>query len=226
LEDLSAVLRGDRPEFERKFFSKRDLQILSILQSSTVGIAGAGGLGSNAAVSLARAGLGRLIIADHDRVELSDLNRQYYFLEQVGKPKVEALIENLKRINPFSQYQVHAVRIEPGNVAAIFGTADVLVEALDEAEMKQMLVNTWLTLFPQKPIIVASGLAGIGKNARLHTRKMGNLYVCGDEETECEECISPMAPRVAVVANMQANLALELLVKMKGRKSRAKPSQD
>lgn len=212
----------DRQEFERKFFSKRDLKILSILQSSTVGIAGAGGLGSNAAVSLARAGLGRLIIADHDRVEMSDLNRQYYFMEQVGKPKVEALLENMRRINPFSQYEVHAVRVEPGNVAAIFGTADVLVEAFDKAEMKQMLVNAWLSLFPQKPIIVASGLAGLGKSEKLHTRRMGSLYVCGDEQTECEECISPMAPRVGIVANMQANLALELLVKMKSRKSRVR----
>jgi sulfur carrier protein ThiS adenylyltransferase len=210
----------DRQEFERKFFSKRDLKILSILQSSTVGIAGAGGLGSNAAVSLARAGLGTLIIADCDRIEPSDLNRQYYFMEQVGKPKVEAMLENLKRINAYSRYQIHVIKIEPGNVATIFGTADILVEAFDKAEMKQMLVNTWLSLFPQKPIIVASGLAGIGKNEKLHTRKVGNLYICGDEETECEEWISPMAPRVGIVANMQANLALELLVKMKSKKSK------
>ncbi|HUU36881.1 MAG TPA: sulfur carrier protein ThiS adenylyltransferase ThiF [Candidatus Desulfaltia sp.] len=209
-----------KQEFERKFFSKFDLEILSILRSSTVGIAGAGGLGSNAAVSLARAGVGTLIIADFDRVEPSDLNRQCYFMEQVGKPKVEALLENLKRINPYSQYRTHDIRIEPGNVATIFGTADILVEGFDKAEMKQMLVHSWLSLFPQKPIIVASGLAGIGNNEKLHTREMGNLYICGDEETECEECVSPMAPRVGIVANMQANLALELLVKMKGKKSK------
>jgi len=210
----------DRQEFERKFFFKRDLKTLSILQSSTVGIAGAGGLGSNASVSLARAGLGSLIIADCDRVEPSDLNRQYYFREQVGKPKVFALLENLERINAFSQYQIHNVKIEPANVATIFGTADILIEAFDKAEMKQMLINTWLFLFPQKPIISASGLAGIGKNQKLHTRKVGNLYICGDEETECEELISPLAPRVGIVANMQANLALELLVKMKSKKSK------
>jgi sulfur carrier protein ThiS adenylyltransferase len=211
-----------RQEFERKFFSKRDLKILSILQSSTVGLAGAGGLGSNAAVSLARAGVGTLIIADFDRVEPSDLNRQYYFMEQVGKPKVEALLENLKRISTYSQYQMHNIKIEPSHVAPIFGTADILVEAFDKAETKQMLVNTWLSLFPQKPIIIASGVAGIGKNEKLHARKVGNLYICGDEETECEECISPMAPRVAIVANMQANLALELLVRMKTKKSKTR----
>lgn len=210
-------MRMDRKEFEKKQFSKHDPGILSILRSSTVGIAGAGGLGSNAAVSLARAGLGKLIIADFDRVEPSDLNRQYYFIEQVGKPKVEALLENLKRINAYSQYQIHLTKIEPGNVATIFGAADVLVEAFDKAEMKQMLVDTWLSLFPHRPIIVASGLAGLGKNEKLHTRKMGNLYICGDEETGIEERISPMAPRVGIVANLQANLALELLVKAKSK---------
>lgn len=215
----------DRREFEKKQFSKHDPGVLSILKSSTVGIAGAGGLGSNAAVSLARAGLGTLIIADFDRVEPSDLNRQYYFIEQVGKPKVEALLENLKRINPYSQYQIHLVKVEPGIVAAIFGAADILVEAFDQAEMKQMLVDSWLSLFPKKPIIVASGLTGLGKNRKLHTRKVGSLYICGDEETEAGERISPMAPRVGIVANMQANLALELLVKMKSRKAKIRPGQ-
>jgi len=215
----------DRREFEKKQFSKHDPGVLSILKSSTVGIAGAGGLGSNAAVSLARAGIGTLIIADFDRVEPSDLNRQYYFIEQVGKPKVEALLENLKRINPYSHYQIHLVKLEPGNVAAIFGAADILVEAFDQAEMKQMLVDSWLSLFPQKPIIVASGLTGLGKNRKLHTRKVGNLYICGDEETEAGERISPMAPRVGIVANMQANLALELLVRMKSRKAKIRSGQ-
>jgi sulfur carrier protein ThiS adenylyltransferase len=213
-------LETDGPEFERRLFSKHDPAVLAILETSTVGIAGAGGLGSNAAVSLARAGLGTLIIADHDRVEPPDLNRQYFFSDQVGKPKVEAVLENLKRINPYSRCLAHRVRVEPGNVAAVFGAADILIEAFDRAEMKQMLVDTWLSLFPEKPIIVASGLTGLGKNRRLHTRKVGNLYICGDEETEVGEGISPMAPRVGIVANMQANLALELLVKKKGKRGK------
>ena len=207
-------------DIEKKQFSKHDPGILSLLRRSTVGIAGAGGLGSNAAVSLARAGLGKLIIADWDRVEPSDLNRQYFFRDQVGRLKVDALLENLNRINPSSEYQIHPVRIEPGNVAAIFGEADLLIEAFDRAEMKQMLVNTWLSLFPKKPIIVASGLTGLGQNRKLHTRRMGHLYVCGDEESDIVERISPMAPRVGIVANMQANQALELLVRLKAKKPR------
>lgn len=208
-------------KFARKYFSGRDPAVLDALRRSTAGIAGAGGLGSNVAVSLARAGVGRLVIADHDSVEPSNLNRQQYFVDQVGRPKVEALRENLLRVNPFSVYEMHHVRITRANAAKIFGAVDVLVEALDRAEEKEMLIEACLARFPARPIVAASGLAGFGRNRKLHTRRMGNLYVCGDEESQSPEGISPMAPRVALVAAMQANLVVELLVKMRGRPARS-----
>lgn len=198
-------------------FAKHDPRVLAALRASTVGIAGAGGLGTNVAVSLARAGVGRLIIADFDRVEASNLNRQQYFVRQIGRRKVDALRENLKAINPFSQCTVHAVRVTRANVGRIFGEAEILVEAFDKAATKRMLIDAWLTLHPDRPIVAASGLAGYGKNRKLHTRKMGSLYVCGDEESQCPKGISPMAPRVAIVANLQANLVVELLVDRKRR---------
>ena len=204
----------------KDLFSRHDPQVLAALQRSTVGIAGAGGLGSNVAVSLARAGVGRLIIADFDKIEPSNLNRQQYSVKQIGRRKVEALRENLKGINPFSECVIHDVKVTRANTGRLFGKADILVEAFDKAEQKGMLINTWLSLYPEKPLIAASGLAGYGKNAGLRTRKMGNLYVCGDGQSQCPTGISPMAPRVAIVANMQANLAVELLVKM--NKSRLK----
>ena len=210
MRDLAAAL-----------FAKHDHQVLAALRASTVGIAGAGGLGSNVAISLARAGVGRLIVADFDRVEPSNLNRQQYFIRQIGRRKVLALRENLRAINPFSQYTVHAVRVTRANVGRIFGDAEVLVEALDRAAVKQMLIDAWLSLHPDRPIVAASGLAGYGKNRKLHTRRMGSLYLCGDEESQCPKGISPMAPRVAIVANMQANLVVELLVNRKGRRTRA-----
>lgn len=198
----------------KDLFSRHDPRILAALRAGTVGIAGAGGLGSNVAVSLARAGAGRLIIADFDRIEPSNLNRQQYFTDQIGRRKVEALRENLKKINPFSEYIIHDIKITRANTGRIFGEADLLVEAFDKAEEKGMLINAWLSLHPERPIIAASGLAGYGHNRKLHTRKLGNLYICGDEESQCPAGISPMAPRVAVVANMQANLAVELLVEL------------
>jgi len=200
-------------ELEKQFFSQHDPKILSILRNSVVGIAGAGGLGSNVAFSLARAGIGTLIIADFDKIEPSNLNRHQYFIEQIGRSKVEALLENLRKINPFSKYEIHNLEINDDNISEVFADAEILVEAFDMAEMKKMLIESWISQFPKRPIIAASGLAGFGKNEILHSRKIGSLYICGDEDTEVEEGISPMAPRVGIVANMQANLVLELVLK-------------
>ncbi len=204
-------------DFARKYFSRRDPAVLEALRRSSVGIAGAGGLGSNVAVALARAGVGRLVIADFDRVEPSNLNRQQYFVDQVGLTKVEALRENLLRINPFSVYEVHDVRLTRRNAAGIFRSVDVVVEAFDRAAAKEMLIEAVLARFPGRPIVAASGLAGYGGNAKLRTRRMGNLYICGDEESQSPKGISPMAPRVGLVAHMQANLVVELLVRMRTR---------
>ncbi len=203
--------------FAREFFARRDRAVLAVLRQSSVGIAGAGGLGSNVAFALARAGIGRLVIADFDRVQPSNLNRQQYFIDQVGERKVAALRENLLAINPYSLYEVHDVRINRRNAAKIFGRVDVLVEAFDRADAKEMLIETSLARFPGRPIVAASGLAGYGSNRKIHTRKLGNLYICGDEESQPARGVSPMAPRVALVAALQANLVVELLVKMRGR---------
>ena len=208
---------------EKELFSRHDPGLLSVLRKAVVGIAGAGGLGSNAAVSLARAGVGKLIIADMDRVYPSNLNRQYYFLDQIGQLKVEALVENLKKINPFSQYEVHPVRVTAKNLKKLFSEAEIMIEAFDLASEKSMLINTWLSLFPDRPIVAASGISGFGKNNKLRTRRLGRLYLCGDEESEPDEKVSPMAPRVGIVANMQANLVIELLYKKSILRSRSLP---
>jgi len=195
------------------FFSAHDPKIIPLLQNAVIGIAGAGGLGSNVAVSLTRAGIGKLIISDFDKIEPSNLNRQQFFVDQIGMPKVIALIENLQKISAFTEFQIHDIKLNESNIPLIYKNVDIMVEAFDKAEMKEMLIETWLTNFPEKPIIAASGLAGWGKNELLHTRRSENLYICGDEETDLQSCISPMAPRVGIVANMQANLVLELLLK-------------
>jgi sulfur carrier protein ThiS adenylyltransferase len=200
-------------KLEKDFFAKHDPDILPILRASVVGIAGAGGLGSNAALALARAGIGKLIIADSDRIEITNLNRQQYTWSQIGKIKVEALVVNLRKVNPFSDYVGIHRRITRANAAEIFAEADILIEAFDRADQKQMLIETWIAHFPDRPIVAASGLSGFGENRKIRQRRIGNLYICGDEASEPRPGISPMAPRVGIVANMQANLAIELLVK-------------
>lgn len=203
-------------------FSRHDPGLLHILQNSVVGIAGAGGLGSNAAVSLARAGVGRLIVADFDRIEPSNLNRQQYSVKQIGRQKAAALRDNIGRLNPFCAVEAHCLKVTAANTRKLFGGADLLIEAFDKAEQKAMLIRAWLRACPGKPVITASGLAGFGGGSALRVRRIGDIYACGDGKSVCPKGISPMAPRVAIVANLQADLAVELLVKLKGGKGRGR----
>ncbi len=182
-----------------------------VLQRRTVGIAGCGGLGSNAAVALVRAGIGRLILADHDRVEASNLNRQYFFQSDIGRPKVEALAGHLRAINPGIELDLIDAALSPETVASTFETADLLIEAFDRAEAKQWLLEAWCGAYPDRPVVAASGLSGCGKSELIGVRSAGRIHVCGDEESDMSEGLC--AARVAIVANLEANVAIELLLK-------------
>lgn len=182
------------------------------LKNYTAGIAGCGGLGSNCAIALARAGLGRLIICDHDRVEESNLNRQYYFRDQIGMYKCEALKQNIHRINPDICVVSYISTLTPDTIIRYYGDCDVIVEAFDLKEMKEMIVETTLQQLPHIPLVIGTGLAGWGKNNLLKTRKADNLYICGDETYEVSDDRPPLAPRVGIVACMQANVVLEILL--------------
>lgn len=183
------------------------------LSHFTVGIAGAGGLGSNCAVALARVGIGRLIIADFDVVSSSNLNRQYYFADQVGQLKVNALMDNILRINPQVKTDIYAEKLNRANIPIIFNACNAMVEAFDLAEMKQMLAETWLENFPQIPLVMGVGMAGWGDSQSIGMQQYGNLYVCGDQKSEIADDMPPLGPRVGIVANMQANTVLEILLK-------------
>ncbi len=197
-----------------KIFERNVPGLRAVLAKKTVGVAGCGGLGSNAAVALARAGIGKLIIADSDVVELSNLNRQYYFLSDVGKQKTAALKSHLLHINPALRVKTHTLEFSADNVPQLFKDADLLIEAFDKAESKAWLIETWCRCFPQKPIICASGLSGYGSTETLTLRRSGNIIMCGDEKTDMSMGLT--SARVAIVANMQANAAIEILVKTSG----------
>ena len=190
-------------------------EIQDHLSNFTVGIAGAGGLGSNCAIALARSGVGTLIICDFDKVEIGNLSRQYYFSDQIGMYKTAALKDNIARINSDMRVIIYQKKLEPSDIPLVFSSCDIIVEAFDHAEMKEMLIESVQTGLPGKPIIVGSGLAGWGNNELIRSRKVDEtLYVCGDESTKVGD-LPPMAPRVGIVANMQANLAIEILMKLK-----------
>jgi sulfur carrier protein ThiS adenylyltransferase len=188
-------------------------EINSHLSLFRVGIAGAGGLGSNCAVALARCGVGTLVISDFDVVEPANLNRQYYFINQVGILKSFAIKENIAKINPDITVIVHPVKLDKSNIPEIYAGCDVIVEAFDSDDMKEMLIETVLIGMPEIPVIIGSGVAGWGNNEAIRYRKIDEtLYVCGDETTEATDELPPLAPRVAIVANMQANTVIEILM--------------
>lgn len=190
------------------------LEIKEHLSKFRVGIAGAGGLGSNCAVALARSGVGTLVISDFDIIEPANLNRQYYFTSQVGMMKSTALKETIARINPDSTVIAHTEKLNRHNIPEIFSGCDVIVEAFDSDEMKQMLIETVLTEMKSIPVVVGSGLAGWGNSEAIRFRKADEtIYICGDESTSVDDEMPPMAPRVGMVANMQANTVVEILMR-------------
>ncbi|MFW6387414.1 MAG: sulfur carrier protein ThiS adenylyltransferase ThiF [Thermodesulfobacteriota bacterium] len=183
------------------------------LRGVCVGVAGVGGLGSNVCLALVRAGVGHLIIADHDVVELSNLHRQQYFVAQIGIPKVEALAETLYHINPYLKLDIHPARVSSANCIRMFADADILVEAFDVAEAKAELVQSWMQHHPKRPLVSASGMAGFGSANSIVTRNpFANLYVCGDGTSDVEHCGSLCAARVAVAASHQAHAVIRLLL--------------
>jgi len=187
-------------------------QVKQILKTKTVGIAGCGGLGSNCAVGLARVGVGRLVIADFDLVEERNLNRQFYFYDQIGMLKVAALKQNLFRINPEVRVNTFDIRLCQSDIIEVFGKCDVIVEAFDKPEMKHMILDAVHNYMPDKYLVMGIGMAGWGDNNMISSRKSDKLIVCGDEVNAVSELCPPLAPRVGVVANMQANAVLEILL--------------
>lgn len=183
------------------------------LAALRVGIAGAGGLGSNCAMHLVRAGVGHLVVADFDVVSESNLNRQFFFRDQVGRPKVEALRENLLRIDPGADIAARAVRVTPENFAEIFADCDILVEAFDDEAAKRMFLTEAPRL--RKDMVVASGIAGWGRSEAVRVRRFGrHLVVVGDGESAVSAELPPVSPRVGIAAAMEANAVCALALSL------------
>ena len=215
-DELFLIRRGEQPgrdELEGLMAARHTPGVHRRLKAACVGIAGAGGLGSAVAVALARVGVGRLVVADFDVVEPSNLNRQQYFIDQIGHPKVEALAANLLRINPYVAVEAHTTLLDPVNIPQIFSACCIVVEAFDRADMKAMLVDTVLSRMNGVTVVAASGLAGYGPNNAITTRKVASrLYLCGDGSSEAQPGNGLMAPRVAIAAGHQANQVLRIIL--------------
>ena len=187
-------------------------KIQNIFESATVAICGLGGLGSNIAFALARAGIGKLILIDFDSVDITNLHRQQYKANQIGISKTQALRENLLEIAPYVTIETHSVRISENNAEELLEEADIICEAFDDAECKAMLVNLVLERMPVKYLVTASGMAGFGSANTIQTRRISKrFYLCGDGTSDVQSEGSLVATRVMLCAAHQAHTVLRIL---------------
>lgn len=181
------------------------------IEAATVGICGCGGLGSNCAMHLVRAGVKKLVLVDFDVVSESNLNRQFFFRDQIGLLKVEALAANLRRIEPNIELTLVNERLDASGVEKLFSSCDVVVEAVDVAETKAMIIARMMQL--KKPLVTASGMAGWGRSAAMTVRRLSSeLVVVGDGARAVSEAEPPQSPRVGIAAAMEANSVIALLL--------------
>ena len=180
--------------------------------AASVAVCGLGGLGSNVAVSLARAGVGRLILIDFDKVDVSNLHRQQYKAAQVGMHKTEALAANLQEIAPYIAVETYTERISEDNFYSLLKEADVICEAFDNAQAKAMLVNGVMDRMPEKYLVAASGMAGFGSANAIRTRRVTErFYLCGDGVSDVADDIGLISSRVMLCAAHEAHVVLRIL---------------
>lgn len=190
-----------------------DAAIRARLASAHVAVIGCGGLGSNAALMLVRAGVRELTLVDYDAVDRSNLNRQMFFPDQIGQPKTGALAATLLRLEPTLTVHVHQSEATSENLVELVGGADLVIEAADRAEVKAMVANTLLDLRPGLPIVAASGLAGAGSANDIVTEELApGFYMVGDLTSDVRGALPLISSRVMAAAAHQAHMAIRVLL--------------
>jgi len=180
--------------------------------AASVAVCGLGGLGSNIAIALARAGIGKLLLIDFDRVDITNLHRQQYKADQIGRYKTDALAENLAEIAPYTEVKAVTAKLTEDNFAELLRDADIICEAFDRAESKAMLVNGVLEQLPDCYLVAASGMAGMDTPNVIQTRKItSRFYLCGDGISEISDTTGLFASRVMLCAAHQAHTVLRIL---------------
>jgi sulfur carrier protein ThiS adenylyltransferase len=215
-DEVVLIRRGERPgpgELEALLVARHGPGVYEKLKQAKVGIAGCGGLGSTVAVALVRSGVGELVLVDFDVVEPSNLNRQQFFVDQIGQSKVEALGSTLARINPYVTLVRHRERLTKALAPTIFGGCDVVAECFDHPAAKAELAAAMRRSLPGTPLVTVSGIAGYGPADAIRSRRvLGNFFLIGDGATAAEPGRGLLAPKVAVAAGHQANVILRLLL--------------
>ena len=201
-----------KQEMDDALIARHGAELHARLSNATVAICGLGGLGSNIAIALARAGVGHLHLIDFDRVDISNLNRQQYFVRQLGLFKTEALRDNLKEIAPYLQVTTSTVCVTEENIPSLLADADIICEAFDKAEAKAMLVNSVLEHFPDKWLVAANGMAGKESANLIRTRHLGRRFIlCGDGVSDVETSGTLFSARVMACAAHEALAVIRII---------------
>ena len=201
-----------KEEWNKALAERHGEKLQTKFSSVTVAICGLGGLGSNVAISLARAGIGKLILIDFDRVDITNLHRQQYKANQLGMNKTDALRDNLLEIAPYVTLETHTICVKEENATHLLQGADIICEAFDDAECKAMLTNLVLEEMPDKYLVAASGMAGFGSVNSIRTRKItSRFYLCGDEKSDVQSEGGLVSSRVMLCAAHQAHTVLRIL---------------
>ncbi len=215
-DSIQLIRRGETPaleDMEALMMARHTPGVHQVLRRAVIGIAGLGGLGSSCAWALCRMGVGRLVLADFDVVEPSNLNRQQYFVDQIGMYKTDATKVNLARINPYVDVETHRLLLNETNIPVVFSAASVIVEAFDRAEMKAMIIRTVLDQMADVVVVAASGVAGYGDgNEVVAAQVTPRLFIIGDNNSEARPGRGLMASRVGIAAHQQANTAVRIVL--------------
>ena len=201
-----------REEMYRALEERHGAELQKKLSEASVAVCGLGGLGSNIAIALARAGIGTLHILDFDKVDISNLNRQQYFPEQLGMYKTDALSDTLRRIAPYCNIRKDCVKLTEENIPVLLSSDNIICEAFDKADQKAMLVNCVLESMPEKYLVAGSGMAGIGPSNTITTRRMmKRFYLCGDGSSDVDDGMGLVVSRVLICAAHQANAVIRII---------------
>lgn len=202
-----------KEEFYQALVDRHGIENQKKFDDATVAICGLGGLGSNIAISLARVGVGHMILIDFDTVDVTNLHRQQYKISQVGMPKTDALKENLLEINPFIKIETHQVKLTEENTPSLIKDADVICEAFDKPECKAMLTDIVFTNYSDKYLVSSSGMAGMASSNDIVTRKItSHFFLTGDGVSDVNLGIGLVAPRVMICAGHEAHMVIRILM--------------
>lgn len=201
-----------KQEWRKALINRIGLSLYEQFSNATVAICGLGGLGSHIAIALARAGVGKLILIDFDQVDMTNLHRQCYKVNQIGCNKTEALLENILEVAPYIDIEAINKKITEDNIVSLLKDADIVCEAFDDPSCKAMLVNGVLEKLPDCYVVAASGMAGMGSPNLIKTRKLTNrFYLCGDEVSDVKNTMGLVSSRVMLCAAHQAHTILRIL---------------